>query len=970
MAIKSLAGDGLTLDANGDGEPGGQLQYDFRTLPLSFVPETSVFGFIYDSYNQDSKGNDIPIVGATISLDADPSVFAVTDETGFFELGIQDNDEDGHPDGLPAPDFFVHIDGSTAVNAPGGTSYATLGKPFHSVPGQRTPLEMAGETFAIYLPPMAASDIVELSPNDATIVGLGTAGEIEVREMFADDPERAQAIIDELQITYPAGSAQDADGSVATRAAVIPVDPNRLPAPLPSNLQPDFVFSVQAGTEMGFNLVDGNLSFDVPAQVRFPNLDGAAPGEQAVLMSFDHDAGIFKPSTVATVSNDGSSFETRPGTGIDAPGWHFLSSGSLANANAPGGSQFQSCRDFIGCFLREWILSTVNSASPKGLPVGMFVGSIVPVAEQLGLAFNGQADQVNPDVLKDYFNDQIRDYANGVEGLAEDALAGGLNEDLPEVVQFLNGFKPIDTAAQNSNDQEDDASRDQLVQVLNDLNVLFEVRNLAVDSVSILFGSTKWETAISSSDAAIKATLISNQAFLVAHDREVSEQERELIKQLPRPFGILDQDIDDFIDRTLLTYQNYANGILHQSAAADSGGTHFIDVANVRDHLDALNGIVERETNLGYDNILARPFQALERLTASVGAWVRDHIAPRQATMHVLLRAVESGETQRLATTPDGALKGVFLNPQTRYRVDWLDPINLTVAVTHFDSAPSGAETTIPVGWLLEPDSPDDDQDGLANEIEVILGTSPNQADTDGDGISDSVELQRGTDPLGGRAFPTGVIASVPLSGEANEVVLSNGIESESLLAYLATGSHGLAIVDASDFDLPIVLGQLNLNGEAQDVVVDSASATAVVAAVDGGLHFVDVSDPMVPQIIRTASFKASQVEWVDGLVYASSESEVRSFGPVSGELLEAYLVPESTAIIELAHDANVLYAMDDSNVLHVLETNGLQIQKRGSVALPQGGGGIAVDRGIAYIGAQPSQFIGGFVTVGRVQSR
>ena len=107
-------------------------------------------------------GTDIPIEGATISVDAYPEIRATTDENGFFELGIPDA-ENGIPDGLPAPDFFVHIDGSTAQNAPDGTNYATLGKPFHSIPGQRTQLSMGNEPFDIYLPPMASSDVVTLA---------------------------------------------------------------------------------------------------------------------------------------------------------------------------------------------------------------------------------------------------------------------------------------------------------------------------------------------------------------------------------------------------------------------------------------------------------------------------------------------------------------------------------------------------------------------------------------------------------------------------------------------------------------------------------------------------------------------------------------------------------------------------------------------------------------------------------------
>jgi hypothetical protein len=67
--------------------------------------------------------------------------------------------------------------------------------------------------------------------------------------------------------------------------------------------------------------------------------------------------------------------------------------------------------------------------------------------------------------------------------------------------------------------------------------------------------------------------------------------------------------------------------------------------------------------------------------------------------------------------------------------------------------------------------------------------------------------------------FPSGIIASLPLRGEAKEVVV------EENLAYVATGSYGLAIVDLSRFDNPIILGQLDLPGDATDVAVDMPSA-------------------------------------------------------------------------------------------------------------------------------------------------
>ena len=211
--------EGYAVDANGDGFSGGLGVIDFDTLGLSPVPGTDVWGYIYDSYNTMPDGSDSPVVGATLSVDGLPGLSAVTDADGYFIL------ED-----MPAPELFVHIDGSTASNAPAGSQYATVGKLFHSIPGQATQLIIDGQTFHIYLPPMDMGDLVTLSSTEETEVGFGPAGKDELEELFpAVDP----AVWDQTMVMFPPESAIDELGIPATEAAIIPVDATRLPAPLP-----------------------------------------------------------------------------------------------------------------------------------------------------------------------------------------------------------------------------------------------------------------------------------------------------------------------------------------------------------------------------------------------------------------------------------------------------------------------------------------------------------------------------------------------------------------------------------------------------------------------------------------------------------------------------------------------------------------------------------------------------------------
>jgi len=51
----------------------------------------------------------LPLQGVTIRVDGIPEASAITDAEGRFELLD-----------MPAPEFFVHIDGSTVPNPPQG----------------------------------------------------------------------------------------------------------------------------------------------------------------------------------------------------------------------------------------------------------------------------------------------------------------------------------------------------------------------------------------------------------------------------------------------------------------------------------------------------------------------------------------------------------------------------------------------------------------------------------------------------------------------------------------------------------------------------------------------------------------------------------------------------------------------------------------------------------------------------------
>ena len=205
-------------------------------------------------------------------------------------------------------------------------------------------------------------------------------------------------------------------------------------------------------------------------------------------------------------------------------------------------------------------------------------------------------------------------------------------------------------------------------------------------------------------------------------------------------------------------------------------------------------------------------------------------------------------------------------------------------------------------------------------------------------------------------------IASLPLPGEAKEVVLEGSIlDSQQPTAYLALGSRGLGIVNASQFQKPILLGQLDLPGDASDVAVDSNLRIAAVAANAGGLHLVNVADPMQPALLQTINLNARQVEVIGGVAYVAAGGDLWSFDLASRALLQQ-LPLGGAPLTGLAGEGLFLYTMDSSRVLRAIDLRDGAMTPRGSLTLPAGGGKVFVGNGIAYIAAGKGN-TGGFAT-------
>jgi hypothetical protein len=914
---KILGQDGLPLDADGDGNFGGAIATSFNTLPLTQIQGTNIFGYVYDSYNKNTDGSNRPVVGATIKVDALPNVFAVTDSKGYFQL-----------ENLPAPEFAVHIDGATATNAPSGTIYATVGKLFHSVPGQTIQLTMDGQPFDIYLPPMAASDIQTLSSNTNTDVGFGQAGKEQLQKIL---PNIDPSLWNLVQVTFPAGSARDDLGNAATQATIIPVDPNRLPAPLPPGVAPQLVISIQAGNNGGFSQTAGGATnFNVPAPVQFPNLEGLQPGEKSLIWSFNHDAGMWEVIGTGTVSEDGKVIKSDEGVGIIAPGWHFTNPGSPTD-----GPKDPPC--LTSSEIRETVVDVMTT-------VGDCLKELAGVHRIINAIFEGAKG------IRNLINNAIalRDQIEAAQKQGTTLTVGTVTSSIKllndaklstvSVIDSLKSQNPVSKALAISKCVESALATFESL-----CGRLTEDPNSPCSTITVklvCLGLATARTTLAKVNGLIgKAEEGLKSLGLELACRSI-DQLNTIIATAPQNSPSASQS-ESFSLNTLETalapedplpseVLNLLKQVISEMGAFDS---EFDGVENFGTGLDELQTeVIQTQTNssLIYTEIGQNPVDAPY--------------------------LIEYNNFQFRGKTDGNGKIDVVLPADTEYTLSVYDRVNNLVGSVAGKSAPSGSTTEIPIPqYVSTVGLVDTDTEGLVDVLEKIFATDLTKVDTDGDGINDFAEIQQGLDPTGGQAFPTGIIASLPLQGEAVSIVVEGSPTNPNRqTAYLATGDYGLAIVDASQFNNPIILGQLDLPVYASDVDVDPLLQIAAVATGDGGLALVDVSAPMEPVLKKTIDISTDRVAIADGIAYASVGNTLRAIDLLGGEELQTIILPGAGFITDIELEGNYLYTYTNgSDIFSIIDiTNEGAAIVRGSLEVNIGSGdvGIAVGNGIAYL--------------------
>ncbi len=115
-----------------------------------------------------------------------------------------------------------------------------------------------------------------------------------------------------FSLTIAPGSATFPGGSRSGCVSVTPVNMDKVPMAPGFGQQPRFIVTIQpVGT-----------TFNPPAAITIPNVDGLAPRAVTEMYSYDHDLASFVSIGTATVSADGSVIKSDPGVGVLKAGWH------------------------------------------------------------------------------------------------------------------------------------------------------------------------------------------------------------------------------------------------------------------------------------------------------------------------------------------------------------------------------------------------------------------------------------------------------------------------------------------------------------------------------------------------------------------------------------------------------------------------------------------------------------------------
>ena len=318
------------------------------------------------------------------------------------------------------------------------------------------------------------------------------------------------------------------------------------------------------------------------------------------------------------------------------------------------------------------------------------------------------------------------------------------------------------------------------------------------------------------------------------------------------------------------------------------------------------------------------------------------------------------GNVQRLDFA---ALDGLRLQtaPSTLYKLTVLDPLTNRIGTTFFTSAVAGGITAMPQINMF-PDRSTPQANGFTVGANYVLGFGPDADQITGPvppvarsniipGVSDAEAFRQGLVTNPALANTTGVISGVQLRGEAVDIALAAyAANSSGLMAYVATGTYGLAIVDVSDRLKPVIQAQIDLPHAARSVAIDARLQLAIVVGGDT-TSVIDVRNATAPRVVRSlVSQGAQDVAVANGQYIVQNAVNLSLYDLATGDLLAVAPIGASS-INGLLVEAGSLYAMDSTGLLRVYALSDASFSQVGSLQLQPNNGKMAFGDGILYVG-------------------